>query len=204
MPLRIDYEYIEAHVPEGARVLDLGCGDGTLLEHLATRRGVEACGIEIDERAVQECIGRGVPVYHGDMLEGMTTFGDRSFDCVILSQTLQQCLQPARVVEEMLRVGRKAIISFPNYGHWKVRLQILLAGRRPRTPLLHYSWYDTPNVHLLSVRDFREFCAARGLHVVDSIFFSPSYARLPSFVANLLAGVAVFVIEKRPERPGRV
>ena len=110
MPIRIDYEYIEAHIPDGARVLDLGCGDGTLLEHLIKAKRAGGSGIEIDERAVQQCISRNVPVYHGDMLEGMAMMADDSFDCVVLSQTLQQTLKPARVVEEMLRVGRKAII----------------------------------------------------------------------------------------------
>jgi len=197
MAIRIDYEYIESHVPEGARVLDLGCGDGTLLEHLITRKRVDAVGIEIDQRAVQECIDRNVPVYHGDMIEGMAMMPDGSFDCVVLSQTLQQAMQPAKVVEEMLRVGRKAIISFPNFAHWRIRLQLLLAGRMPVTAVLPYAWHDTPNVHLLTIRDFSRFCNERDLRIVDKVFFAASYARLPGLGANLLAAMAVFVIEKQ-------
>ncbi|GAH85907.1 unnamed protein product, partial [marine sediment metagenome] len=154
MPTRVDYEYIEAHVPDGTRVLDLGCGDGTLLEHLIREKHVDPFGIEIDERAVQGCISRNVPVYHGDMLEGMAMMADDSFDCIVLSQTLQQTLKPARVLEEMLRIGRKAIISFPNFGHWRVRLKLLLGGKMPVTHVLPYAWHDTPNVHLLTIRDF--------------------------------------------------
>jgi len=196
MPVRIDYEYIEQHVPPEARVLDLGCGDGALLQKLIRYKGVNGCGIEIDEQAVRECIGRGVPVYHGDMLEGMAMFAPGSFECVILSQTLQQTLQPVRVVEEMLRVGRKAIISFPNFGHWTVRLQLLLRGRMPLTPMLPYPWHDTPNVHLLTIRDFLALCTERHLRVADRIFLSPAYRKVPSFLANVFAGMAVFVIEK--------
>lgn len=194
--MRIDQKYIEAHVPEGARVLDLGCGDGTLLEHLMENKHAAACGIDVDERAVRQCISRNVPVYHGDMLEGMAMMADGSYDCVILSQTLQQTLEPEKVVREMLRVGRKAIISFPNFGHWRVRLDLFLRGRMPVTHVLPYPWYDTPNVHLLTVRDFLNFCGERHLRTVDNAFFTASFRRLPGFAANVLAAVAVFVLEK--------
>ncbi len=138
-----------------------------------------------------------MPVYHGDMLEGMAMFSEHSFDCVILSQALQQTLEPVRTVEEMLRIGRRAIISFPNFGHWRLRLQLLLRGKMPVTRLLPYDWYETPNVHPLSVKDFHQFCKDRRLSIAHKVFFSPSYVRLPSFAANLLAGIAVFVIQKR-------
>ena len=200
MPIRIDYEYIEAHVPHSARVLDLGCGDGSLLGQLIRQKSVEGCGIDLDQQAVQACIGLGVPVYHGDMLDGLGMFADGTFDCVVLSQTLQQALDPAAVIAEMLRVGRKAIISFPNFGHWRVRLQLLLGGRMPVTRVLPYQWHDTPNVHLLTIRDFLAFCAERRLSIVDRAFFSPAYRKLPAFAANLLAGTAIFVIEKDGER----
>ncbi|MFW6457186.1 MAG: methionine biosynthesis protein MetW [Planctomycetota bacterium] len=197
MPVRIDYEYIEDHVPSGARVLDLGCGDGGLLARLQEEKDVSGQGIEIDEEAVRECIKRGVPVYHGDMLEGMRMFPDDEFDCVILSQTLQQALRPAEVVEEMLRVGRVAIISFPNFGHWTARLRLLFNGSAPVTPTLPYTWYETPNLRVITVRDFHHFCEERNLKIVDSMFFTPSYVRLPSILANLFASIAIFVVECR-------
>lgn len=197
MAVRIDYDYIQAHVPRNARVLDLGCGDGILLEQLARDKNVEVSGVEIDERAVQACISRGIPVYHGDMVEGLAMFQAGSFDCVVLSQTLQQSLQPVTVIDEMLRVGRKAIISFPNFGYWRVRLQLLLRGRMPVTRVLPDEWYDTPNVHLLTIRDFVAFCDQRALSIVDRIYFSPSFRRLPALAANVRAATAIFVVEKR-------
>jgi len=199
MPLRIDYQYIEAQVPDGARVLDLGCGEGTLLERLIRDKGADGRGIEIDEEAARRCISRGVPVYHGDMLEGMRMFADGTFDCVVLSQTLQQALDPAAVVGEMLRVGRRAIISFPNFGHWRVRLQLLLRGRAPVTRTLPDQWHDTPNLRVLTIKDFRRFCRERALRVVDSTFFTPGFRRLPGCCANLLASTAVFVVQKQSE-----
>ena len=202
MPARIDYDYIETHVPQGACVLDLGCGDGALLLELSRRKGCDVLGVEIDEQAVGKCITRGLPVYHGDMLEAMGMFADGHFDCVVLSQTLQQVLDPVRVMEEMLRVGRKAIVSFPNFGHWRWRLQLLLKGRAPLTPALPCQWYDTPNIRVLTVRDFARFCREHGLRVVDHIFFSLSFRRVPALAANLLAASAVFVLE-RPSAASR-
>lgn len=189
---------IEEHVEPGAQVLDLGCGDGTLLEQLITERGVKASGIDLDLQQVQKCIARGVPVYHGDMLEGMAMFEDGRFDCVILSQTLQQTLEPHRVVQEMLRVGRRAIISFPNFGHWRVRLQLLLGGRMPLTNVLPYKWHDTPNIRLLTIKDFLDLCKEQNLRVIEKIFVTAKYRRLPALFANVLASMAIFVVEARP------
>lgn len=204
MAVRIDYDYIEAHVPHGSRVLDLGCGDGTLLAELIARKGVAGCGVEIDEAAVQQCVGRGVPVYHGDMMDGMTMFADGAFDCVLLSQTLQQSIDPEALLNEMLRVGAKAIISFPNFGHWKIRLQLLCRGRAPVTRTLPYQWYDTPNLRVLTVKDFRRFVSDRDLRVVDRAFFSPTYRKVPPFAANLLAASAVYIVEKRTAQEPRM
>jgi methionine biosynthesis protein MetW len=191
---RLDYELIESLAPARARVLDLGCGDGRLLAELAEHKGCECRGIEIDEQAVLACIKRGVAVYHGDMLEGMDFYRDGTFDAVILSQTLQQASDPVRVIEEMLRVGETAIISFPNFGHWRVRLQLLLEGRMPRTKLLPYAWHDTPNVHLCTVTDFRELCERLALERVREIFLVPPSRQIGTVGANWRAGLAIFQV----------
>jgi methionine biosynthesis protein MetW len=196
---RLDYELIQALVPNGARVLDLGCGDGQLLADLAEHKGCVGRGIEINERLVLACIQRGVAVYHGDMVEGMGFYHDATFDVVILSQTLQQTPDPVRVIDEMLRVGKTAIISFPNFGHWRVRLQLLFAGRMPMTPLLPYEWFNTPNVHLCTVSDFRALCTARALERVKEIFVAPPARPIGAFWANARAGLAIFQI--RPIAP---
>ena len=194
---RLDYELIASLVPERARVLDLGCGDGRLLAELAGHKGCECRGIEIDEQAVLACIKRGVAVYHGDMLEGIDFYRDGAFDAVILSQTLQQTSDPVRVIEEMLRVGETAIISFPNFGRWRVRLQLLLQGRMPRTKLLPYAWHDTPNVHLCTVTDFRELCERQGLERVREIFLVPPSRQIGALGANWRAGLALFQVRRR-------
>jgi len=194
--LRLDYELIESLIPDGAKVLDLGCGDGRLLDDLIRRKGCVGRGIDIDEKAVLECVKRGVPVYHGRMLEGMGFYPDGYFDVAILSQTLQQTASPPEVIREMLRVAGRAIISFPNFGHWRVRLRLLLGGRMPRTDALPYHWFDTPNVHLCSVRDFREFCRRENLCKTHGIYLTPAYRRIGPRLANWRAGLAIFQIRR--------
>lgn len=189
---RLDYQLIEALVPSGSRVLDLGCGDGQLLAELCAHKGCVGRGIEINEQFVLASMRRGVAVYHGDMLEGMATYRDGSFDVVILSQTLQQTAHPVRVIQEMLRVGSTAIISFPNFGYWRVRLQLLLNGRMPRTSTLPYDWYNTPNVHLCTVSDFRALCDQQGLERVREIFVVLPSRQIRPFAANWRAGVAIW------------
>jgi len=196
---RLDYALIEALVPPGSRVLDLGCGDGQLLADLAANKGCEGRGIEISDHSVLACIQRGVAVYHGDMLEGMSYYRDGSFDVVILSQTLQQASDPVRVIVEMLRVGDTAIISFPNFGYWEVRLQLLLRGRMPRSDLLPYEWHNTPNVHLCTVTDFRELCEEQGLRRMHEIFLVPPSRQIGDVGANWRAGLAIFQIARKRE-----
>ena len=193
---RLDYELIQSLVPAGARVLDLGCGDGQLLADLVQRKGCQGRGIEINEQAVVACIERGVAVYDGDMVEGMGFYGEHTFDVVILSQTLQQTANPVGVIREMLRVGETAIISFPNFGYWRVRLQLLLSGRMPRNPLLPYAWYNTPNVHLCTVTDFRALCEEQGLERMQEIFLVPPSRRIGALGANWRAGLAIFQVAR--------
>lgn len=193
---RLDYELIASLIPERARVLDLGCGDGQLLAELQSNKSCQGRGIEIDEKAALKCIKRGVAVYHGDMLEGMSFYRDRAFDLVILSQTLQQTSDPVKVVQEMLRVGETAIISFPNFGYWRVRLQLLLTGRMPRTKLLPYTWFNTPNVHLCTVTDFRQLCERQNLERIREIFLAPPARLIGHHLANWRAAQAIFQIKK--------
>ena len=194
---RLDYALIGALVPTEARVLDLGCGDGQLLADLIQGKGCEGRGIEIDERAVVECVRRGVPVYHGDMLEGMGFYGAHAFDVVVLSQTLQQTRAPVRVIDEMLRIGETAIISFPNFGHWRIRLQLLLNGRMPRNKMLPYEWYNTPNVHLCTVADFDRLCEEQGLEQVHEIFLGSRSRPVAPLLANWWAELAIVQVKRR-------
>lgn len=200
MPIRLDHQLIEEYVAPGSKVLDLGCGDGTLLKDLAERKGVVGTGIDVDVSQVRKCIERGVAVYHGDMLEGMAMFPDGRFDCVILSQTLQQTMQPRRVLQEMMRVGRRAIISFPNFAHWTVRLHLLLKGTMPVTPALPYTWHDTPNIHLLTIKDFLQLCRELDLAVIDRMFLTAGFRRICGPLANLRASLAIFVVEPNQGR----
>jgi methionine biosynthesis protein MetW len=193
---RLDYDLIEALVPNDARVLDLGCGDGQLLQQLAANKCCWVRGIEINPAAVEECLRRGVPVFHGDMLEGMTHFRDGFFDLVVLSQTLQQASDPRHVIREMLRVGRSAIISFPNFGYWLTRMQLLLKGRMPQHRLLPYDWFNTPNVHLCTVADFRVLCQQEGLAITHEVFLAPPARRIGRVGANWRAGLAIFRLQR--------
>ena len=152
---RIDYKLIEDLVPDGSTVLDLACGDGELLGELIAHKHVRGSGVEIDQAAVEKCIGRGLSVFHGDLDAGLADFDDQSHDVVILSLSLQQLRRPRMIVREMVRVGRLAIVSFPNFAHWVPRSQLLLRGRMPVSRDLPYQWWDTPNIHLCTIQDFR-------------------------------------------------
>lgn len=195
-----DYEFIVDTVPQGARVLDLGCGEGTLLKMLVERRGVRGTGIEVVERRVYEAVEKGLTVHHGDFYEGLSYYPSDSFDCVILSQTLQQAHDTVAVLSEALRVGRFVVASFPNFAHWRARLQLLFYGRAPVTRALPYQWYDTPNVHSLSIKDFRIFAVEQGIHIVRH-FYLNRRGRVRLW-PNLRAGYGVFVLEKATDRGG--
>lgn len=167
MNLRRDLELIADWIRPGAHVLDLGCGDGTLLSYLGEIRGTTGYGLEIDPDNVARCITRGVDVIQTDLDEGMPQFNSGGFDYVIMTQSLQALNYPDRILEEMVRIGREAIASFPNMGHWKCRAQLGLGGYMPVTPTLPYRWYDSPNIHLCTVYDFERLCAERGYDVLE-------------------------------------
>lgn len=195
---RSDYAIISELVEPGTKVLDLGCGDGELLEWLVEHKGVEARGIEINSAKVQRAIARGVSVYQGDIDEGLTDYPDGAFDYVILSQTLQETRRPLKVLREMLRVGRRAIVAFPNFGHWKVRLAHLFSGRAPKTKLFPYEWYDSPNIHFLTVLDFEDLARQEGWAVERRIFLAGHHTG--TLLPNLMAEIAVYLIRSNAAR----
>jgi len=191
---RSDFAIISELVEPNTRVLDLGCGEGELLQWLVENKSVEARGIEIDPRKVQRAIARGTSVYQGDIDQGLTDYPGESFDYVILSQTLQETHRPLGVLREMLRVGRRAIVAFPNYGHWSVRLSLLWTGRAPRTRCFPYQWHDSPNIHFLTIKDFQFLARQEGWAIEREIFLSGH--QLGRILPNLLAEVAVFLVRK--------
>ena len=193
---RRDYAIIGDIVEPGTKVLDLGCGGGELLQWLAENKGVEARGVEISGEKVRRAISRGVSAYQGDIDQGLADYPEQAFDYVILSQTLQETRHPRQVLAEMLRVGRRAIVAFPNFGHWRMRLSMLASGRAPRTKLFPYQWYESPNIHFLTVHDFEDLAAAEGLTVERRYFLAGR--RKVTLLPNLLAEVAVFLVR----RPG--
>lgn len=191
---RRDYAIIGDIVAPGARVLDLGCGDGELLEWLAANKGVKARGVEKSGVRVQRAIARGVSVFQGDIDQGLKDYPDQTFDYVVLSQTLQETVYPRTVLREMLRVGKRAIVAFPNFGHWRMRLSMLTSGRAPRTSLFPYAWYESPNIHILTVLDFEELAAMEGLKVERRYFLAGQ--RKVTAMPNLRAEVAVFLVTR--------
>jgi homoserine O-acetyltransferase len=191
---RLDYAMIAELIEPGSRVLDLGCGEGELLAWLRNHKHVNGCGVEIDPNKVRRAIGRGVSVYQRDIDEGLTDYPEGSFDFVILSQTLQEMRYPLRVLREMLQAGRHAIVAFPNFGHWTTRFAHLFSGHSPRTKLFPYNWFESPNLHFLTVNDFIELCRQQNWEIERQMFIT--HTRKVRFLPNLLAEVAVFSIRR--------
>ena len=190
---RSDFQAIAAWVRPDSTVLDLGCGDGLLLKYLKQTRNARGYGIDIADANVLACVKNGVNVIQSDLERGLAGFDAGSFDCVILSQTLQAVRHTEEIVLEMLRVGREAIVSFPNFGRWDLRLQVAL-GRMPVSAELPFQWYNTPNVHLFTIADFESFCSGHGIRVLERVALHRG--RPVGALANLLGSIAVYRIEK--------
>ena len=193
--LRPDLALIAAHVAPGSRVLDVGCGDGALMAVLRDTRQADARGLELDQHNVAECVARGLSVIQGDADVDLAYYPDASFDYAILSQTLQTTKRPDLVLGELLRVGRKAFVSFPNFAHWRVRASLLWGGRMPVTRLLPVAWYETPNIHHVTVRDFRALVADQGYQLEGEWFLSGDHT-IGSAAAAWRAEHAVFLLSR--------
>lgn len=206
---RRDLLFVADFVEPGSRVLDVGCGDGALLRLLRDTKGVDGRGIELSQRGVNGCVAKGLPVIQGDADRDLVNYPDLGFDAVILSQTIQATRRPRYVLEELLRIGRRAIVSFPNFGHWRVRKQLLLSGRMPVTRALDYPWHKTPNIHLCTIRDFLDLCALVRADVERTITLDgrgrPLHPDRPLWFRNVAGEQAIFVLSRtgKTNRSGR-
>ncbi|OPY76721.1 MAG: hypothetical protein A4E65_03112 [Syntrophorhabdus sp. PtaU1.Bin153] len=193
--IKADHRIIAQLVTTSSSVLDLGCGDGELLATLVREKNVRAQGIEIDDRAILECVERGLSVFHDDIDSGLSEYADKSFDYIILNQTFQQVKKPEVVLREALRVGKKVIIGIPNFAHINARVQIFFHGRTPVTGALPYEWHDTPNLHFLSVLDFIEYCGKRRITIEEAHFVGTK--RRVKLFPNLFAQTGIFIISDK-------
>ena len=202
---RTIHQIISEEIKEKSRVLDLGCGDGVLLNYLITNKNVKGHGVDISSKAIINCMEKGIPVIQVDLNDLPLDFPKNAFDYVILNQTIQEVIHPDKILLEMLRVGKDAILGFPNFGSFNVRLKFLFSGRMPITNELPYRWYNTPNIHLSTLKDFMDFCSDNSIKISKQIFLkrkksnkagkSSNYKTI-KFLPNLRADLAVFVINK--------
>ena len=198
--IRFDLQVIASWIEPGSRVLDLGCGNGDLLSWLTANKQISGTGIERDKDKAAHCIVRGLSVLQGDLNEEVDDYPDLSFDYVILSQTLQQVFEPARLLYSLSRIGKRVIVSFPNFSHYSIRLQLFFKGRAPKNDQLPYSWYDTPNIRVITLSDFKKFARDVGYTIVKEIAINTNSANSAGSIvhsfANLRATYGIFVIEK--------
>jgi methionine biosynthesis protein MetW len=193
-PAKIEHQIIMNWIEQGASVLDLGCGDGELLARLIEEKQVRAQGIEISEQAIHHCVAKGLSVFQEDIDTGLSDYADGSFDYVILNQTFQQVKKPDFVLKEALRVGKKTIVGLPNFLYVSARFQMFFKGKVPVTPSLPYEWYDTPNLHFLSIADFQKYCRKRAIQIERSAFIAKNSK--VKFLPNLFAEIGLFLLSK--------
>jgi methionine biosynthesis protein MetW len=198
MTMRLDLKVVEQWVTRGARVLDLGCGDGKLLQHLVDTQGVDGMGLEIDAENITTAVAAGLNIVEQDMDRGLANFRDKSFDSVILAHALQAVHNPHLVIEEMTRIGKECVVTFPNFGHWRCRLDLATRGRMPVSRFMPYTWYDTPNIHFCTVRDFEALCHDCGVRILDRsvVTHTRSYSWLANRWPNMFASTAIYRISK--------
>lgn len=200
-PSRVDHLLIAEMVEAGSRVLDVGCGDGALLQLLNDTKAVDGRGVELSREKVNACVARGLSVIQGDADRDLSDYPDQAFDYAILSLTIQSTREPKKVLENLLRIGRRAIVSFPNFGHWEIRSSLLFRGRMPVTHNLPETWHESPNAHLCTIRDFADLCDEIGAKVERAVAFNASGRRLPIkwslSMQNLLGEKAVFLLKGR-------
>ncbi len=198
--MRYDLQIIASWIQERSRVLDLGCGNGDLLAWLIANKKVQGTGIERDKVKVEHCISRGLSVLQGDFNEEVDDYPDKAFDYVILSQTLQQVYEPARLLYSLSRIGKRVVVSFPNFSHISIRMQLLLKGLAPKSEQLPYSWYDTPNIRVITLKDFRKFAKDVGYEIVDEVAINTQehdyYGKIVYNFTNLRATYGIFSIKK--------
>ena len=196
--MRTDLQILQQWIKPASRVLDLGCGDGELLAALTQEKQIDGLGLEIDADKITKCFARGLSVIEQDIDNGLANFINDSFDTVVLTQTLQAVMRPDHVLDEMLRVGKECIITFPNFGHWRCRLYISVKGRMPVSKFMPYQWYDTPNIHFCTVRDFEALCASRNIRIAHRAFvnFNGETTALAERWPNLFGVTAIYHVTK--------
>lgn len=196
--MRFDLQLIPQWISKQARVLDLGCGDGSLLQKLARENGCDGLGIEIDPNSITDCIARGIPVVEQDLNKGLSNFQDNSFDIVVMAHALQTLRSPHLVIDEMLRVGKECIVTFPNFAHWSCRIHLIQNGRMPVSRFMPFQWYNTPNIHFCTIKDFEDLCREKQVRVLDRAYVGhdSSETWLGQLMPNLFGVTAVYHISR--------